>query len=215
MERKKVAWYDSPGSGWVRDIWVLTHFPYTVWHLSYVVIGAALAPVLHWPTLGWTLLAFFLAMGVTAHCLDELKGRPLKTELPAVVLLTIAAVSIVGAGAIGVLVGLPRSLWILPTIIFGGFIVAAYNLEWFKGRFHTDLWFAVAWGAFPVITAYLAQTGQISWSIVFVALGALFYSLAQRELSKQSRFWRRKVTQVSGIYLCERKAGSFDQDEIL
>ena len=104
----KAAWYDPKGKGWFRDIVVLLHIPYTLWHLSYVVIGAALAPVLHWPTLGWTLLAFFLAMGVTAHCLDELKGRPLKTELPAVVLLTIAAVSIVGAVAIGVFVGIPH-----------------------------------------------------------------------------------------------------------
>ena len=41
-------------------------------------------------------------------------------------------------------------LWLLPLIAVGAFLVLAYNLELFGGRFHTDLWFALAWGAFPV-----------------------------------------------------------------
>ena len=56
--------------------------PYTAWHLSYVVIGASLAPHVY-PTRLWaTLAAFFLAVGVAAHALDELHGRPLGTAIP-------------------------------------------------------------------------------------------------------------------------------------
>ena len=37
------AYYAARPGGW-RDWWTLLHPPYTSWHLSYVVIGATLAP---------------------------------------------------------------------------------------------------------------------------------------------------------------------------
>ncbi len=204
-ENKGVAWYDIPGSGWPRDVWVLLHPVYTAWHLSYVVIGAALAPRLNWPVLGWTLLAFFLGMGIAAHCYDELHGRPLKTSIPAWVLTLVAGLAMMGAFTIGALVGLAQTWWILPCIAFGGFIALAYDLEWFKGSFHTDGWFALAWGSFPVITAYLAQARTLTIPILIVALAAMYYSLAQRKLSTQSRFFRRKVTWMEGQYSLEER----------
>jgi len=196
-----VAWYDTSGKGWLRDILVLLHLPYTGWHLSYVVIGAAMALRLDWGVLGWTVLAFFLALGIGGHSLDELNGRPLRTTRPAWQLWLAAALSIAGAVAIGVFIGLKETIWILPCIIFGGFIVFAYNLELGPKRFfHRDEWFGVAWGAFPAITAYLAQAYTISPEIVFVAGACLLYSMAQRKLSTQARFWRRKVESMDGYY---------------
>jgi hypothetical protein len=41
---RRLAYYVLGSGGW-RDWWVLLHPPYTAWHLSYVVIGAAIAPV--------------------------------------------------------------------------------------------------------------------------------------------------------------------------
>lgn len=195
-----VAWYDIRGKRGVRDILILLHPPYTIWHLSYVVIGAALAPTIDWEPLLWTLLAFFLAMGVGAHCLDELNGRPLKTNFPDLALWITAGVSIAGAIAVGGVVGARETWTVIPCIIFGGFIVCAYNLEWFGGLFHKDFWFGAAWGAFPVITAYVAQTRTLSWEIALVAAACLLYSLAQRVLSRQSRFWRRRVQVIQGVY---------------
>ena len=195
----QVAWYDA-GRGWLRDIWVLSHFPYTCWHLAYVVIGAALAPSINWVTLGWTLLAFFLGMGICAHCADELKGRPLRTTIPGWILALLGGVSLGGAAVIGLTVGIQETRWIFPCVIFGGFIVFAYNLEWFRGFFHTNFWFGIAWGAFPAITAYIAQTHAVSWGIIFVAGACLLYSMAQRKLSTQARFWRRKVIMFEGHY---------------
>ena len=197
----EVAWYDVKAKGWVRDILVLLHLPYTGWHLSYVAIGAALAPQLNWGTLGWTLLAFFLGMGISAHCLDELNGRPLRTKIPGLLLWTLAVVSIAGAVSIGIVVGVRETVWVIPCIIFGGFIVFAYNMELGpKGFFHRNEWFGFAWGAFPAITAYIAQTHTVSWGIIFVAGACLLYSMAQRVLSFHGRFWRRKVGKVEGRY---------------
>lgn len=195
----EVAWYDVQ-KGWARDILILLHPPYTMWHLAYVVVGAALVPKINWVTLGWTLLAFFLAMGIGGHCLDELNGRPLKTKVPGLALIFAAVISIGGAVAIGAIVGVRETVWVIPCIIFGGFIVVAYTLELGRGFFHHDFWFGFAWGAFPAITAYIAQTHTVSPVIGVVAVACLLYSLAQRVLSLHVRYFRRKVTKVQGYY---------------
>ena len=199
----EVAWYDPKGSGWLRDLVILLHIPYTCWHLSYIPIGAALAPTMNWGTLGWTLLAFFLAMGIGAHCADELRGRPLRTKIPGWILALLCVLSLGGAVYIGVAIGLKETIWILPLIIFGVFIVFAYNLELFRGFFHTNFWFGFAWGAFPAITAYIAQTHTVSPALILLAAACLLYSMTQRVLSTQARFWRRKVLMFEGHYFTE------------
>ena len=151
----QASWYALRPGGW-RDYVTLLHVPYTLWHLSYVVIGAALAPVWLPGRLGATLAAFALALGVGAHALDELRGRPLATQIPDRVLWLLAAGSIAGAVGIGIAAAIAWWPWLLAFVAFGGFIVVAYNLELFGGAFHSDLWFAVAWGAFPLLTAYAA-----------------------------------------------------------
>jgi hypothetical protein len=155
--RPRPAFYALRPGGW-RDYVTLLHPPYTLWHLSYVAVGAALVPRMDWPLLGWTTLAFALAMGVGAHALDELRGRPLQTRIPPRMLVALAVFSISGAAAIGIAVAISRTLWLLVFVTAGAFLVVAYNLELFEGRFHGGLWFPAAWGAFPVLTAYFAST---------------------------------------------------------
>ena len=176
----------------------LLHLPYTAWHLSYVVVGGCLATGVAWGRLGLTVLAFFLAMGVGAHALDELAGRPLGTAIPSSVLVAMALTSILAACAIGAAVALRFSLWILPLIAIGAFLVPAYNLELFGGRFHSDIWFAVAWGAFPVVTGYVACQGAPRVVALIAAGWATMLSLAQRRLSTPVRRVRREVVGVSG-----------------
>src|SRR5450759_2353789 len=96
------AYYAARTTGWRRDVWALLHPPYTAWHLSYVLIGASLAPTLNVIRLIATLLAFFLAVGIAAHALDELRGRPLQTEIPASVLWAAAAIGLLGAVGLGI-----------------------------------------------------------------------------------------------------------------
>jgi hypothetical protein len=186
------AFYALTGGGW-RDYVTLLHPPYTLWHLSYVAIGAALAPHMKWALLGWTVLAFFLAMGIGAHALDELNGRPLRTRIPSPLLVGLAIASIAGACAIGVAVAAGSTWWLLPFVAFGAFVAVAYNLELFDGAFHSDLWFGVAWGAFPVLTAYFAAAERLRVEALAAAAAALLVSLAQRTLSTEVRFARRSA----------------------
>jgi hypothetical protein len=191
------AFYALERGGW-RDYVTLLHPPYTLWHLSYVAVGAGLAPDLEARRLLWTLLAFALAMGVGAHALDELNGRPLATAIPSAVLVALSGVSIAAAAAIGVGASLAWTLWLLPFVAFGAFVVVAYNLELFGGRLHSDTWFALAWGAFPVLTAYVAATERIAPEAVLAAAAAALLSLAQRRLSTEVRHVRRRVASVAG-----------------
>src|SRR5881398_1769481 len=94
------AFYALRSGGW-RDLVSLLHPPYTAWHLSYVAFGAAAAPEVHGDRLLAALAAFFLAVGVAAHALDELNGRPLETRLPDRSLIALAAIALTGAVAIG------------------------------------------------------------------------------------------------------------------
>ncbi len=176
----------------------LLHPPYTLWHLSYVAIGAGLAAQLDGPRLIATFVAFFLAMGVGAHALDELNGRPLETRISDRTLIALAAVSIGAAVAIGIVLAIGFDLWLLAFVAAGSFIVIAYNLELFGGRFHSDLWFALAWGAFPLLTAYFAMTGRLRADAVVAASFAALLSLAQRRLSTPVRAVRRRLASVDG-----------------
>jgi hypothetical protein len=184
------AFYALEPGGW-RDYVTLLHLPYTAWHLSYVAIGAALAPAFHLDRLGWTLAAFFLALGVSAHALDELQGRPLGTEIGRATLAVLAALALAGAVAIGIGAAAAWGWWLLAFVAVGGFLVPAYNLELFGGRFHSDLWFALAWGAFPLLTAYFAQAQGVGAAALLAAAFATAVSLAQRTLSTVVRAVRR------------------------
>jgi hypothetical protein len=186
----------SPG-GW-RDLVTLLHPPYTAWHLSYVALGAAAAPTLHADRLAAALGAFFLGVGVCAHALDELNGRPLRTRISDAALVTLAGVSLAGAIALGVVGVVTVGLSLVPFIAFGAFILVAYNLELFGGRFHTDFWFAAAWGAFPALTAYWANAVTIEAPGVLVAVACFALSVAQRRLSTPVRTLRRRTRALVG-----------------
>ncbi|HSO96810.1 MAG TPA: hypothetical protein VLV81_12305 [Acidimicrobiia bacterium] len=193
----RAAFYAARPGGW-RDWWTLLHPPYTAWHLAYVAIGAALAPRLDGVRLGATVLAFFAAMGIGAHALDELHGHPLGTRISDRTLIAAGVVGVVGAVALGVL-GLGRVGPILvPFIVVGPVLVVAYNLELFGGRLHTDVGFALSWGAFPVLTAYVAQAAQINGAALLGAAAAFALSYAQRSLSTPARLLRRRVNHADG-----------------
>ncbi len=191
------AFYALAPGGW-RDYVTLLHPPYTLWHLSYVAIGAALAPHFKSDVLGFALLAFFLGMGVAAHALDELNGRPLKTRIADTTLVALAVVSLAGAAAVGIAVALRTNLWLLAFVAAGTFIAVAYNLELFGGRFHGDPWFSLAWGAFPVLATYFAAAETIRVEAVLAAAFAGLLSHAQRRLSTPVRLIRRRTREVSG-----------------
>ncbi len=196
------AYYAARTGPW-RDWWTLLHPPYTAWFLSYVVIGASLAPRVELSRLCYGVVAFFLAVGLGAHCLDELHGRPLHTRIPSVTLVTVAAIGTAGALALGV-VGVREIGWaLLPFMFLGPLILVVYNLELFGGVFHNDVTFAIAWGAFPLLTAYVGETGRLATAPVIAAIGAAALSFAQRALSTPARFVRRRVAHVEGVLVLD------------
>lgn len=196
-ETDRPAFYALDSGGW-RDYWSLLHPPYTLWHLSYVVIGASIASDVNVRWLLETLAAFLLAMGLAAHALDELNGRPLRTKISDGALKAIAVVGLLGAIALGIDGTIEVSPWLWVFIVMGGFIVVAYNLELFGGTFHSDLWFAIAWGAFPALTGFFAQTGRTNVAAVGAAGACAMLSASQRVLSTPVRRLRRSVREVRG-----------------
>jgi hypothetical protein len=194
---ERPAYYAARPGGW-RDWWTLLHPPYTAWHLSYAVIGAALAPRVQTSRLIATVLAFFLAVGLAAHALDELRGRPLRTRIPSSALVAVVVGGLAGALALGV-AGVYRVGWILiPFMVAGPVLVIAYNAELFGGVMHTDFGFAAGWGAFPVLTGYVAQAGSLAVAPILAAGGAFALSAAQRGLSTPARNIRRRAVRIEG-----------------
>jgi hypothetical protein len=197
LSAQRPAWYAASPGKW-RDWVTVLHPPYTAWHLSYVLIGAAIAPRFHLDRLLATLIAFGLAVGVGAHGLDELRGRPLRTRISSPALATVSVAAICGAVALGAL-GIDRVGWGLSIfILIGVFMVVAYNLELWHGRFHNDTTFALAWGSFPVLTAYYAQDATLRPAVVAAAAFAYGLSRAQRVLSGEARDLRRRVVSLEG-----------------
>jgi hypothetical protein len=196
-ELERPAFYALRSGGW-RDLVTLLHPPYTAWHLSYVVLGAAAAPTLHPDRLGAALGAFFLAVGVSAHAFDELNGRPLMTALKRRSLIALAVAGLAGAVAIGVIGIVVVSALLAPLVAAGAFLVPVYNLELLGGRFHTDAWFALAWGGFPAFTGYFVNSLSIRPAGVLVAAACCLLSAAQRRLSTPARELRRRTVEVSG-----------------
>jgi hypothetical protein len=194
---EKPAFYALRPGGW-RDLVTLLHPPYTAWHLSYVALGAAAAPTLHLDRLVAALGAFFLAVGIAAHALDELQGRPLRTRLSDRTLIVLATVSLAGAVAIGIVGAVTVSLSVLPLVVIGPFLVVAYNLELFGGRVHSDAWFALAWGAFPAFTGFWVNALELTLPGVAVTAACYVLSVAQRRLSTPVRELRRRTVSVTG-----------------
>ena len=204
--RLQPAFYGRTGRQW-GDILTLLHPPYTAWHLSYVVYGASVASELDVVRLGGTLAAFFLGTGIAAHALDELHSRPLGTRLNSSALLALGIGGLAGSVAVAAAGVFIISPWTLVWAGVGTLLAMAYVLEWHR-LLHTDLAFGLAWGGFPVLVGYWAQTEQFGIVALIVALMATLHSLAQRALSKPARYVRRNAldayAQFEGLKGVER-----------
>jgi lysylphosphatidylglycerol synthetase-like protein (DUF2156 family) len=92
----------------------------------------------------------------------------------------------------------------------GVVLAAAYALEW-STWLHSAAGFALAWGAFPVLVGYWAQTESISVGALVVAGAAAILSMAQRALSTPARHLRRNATE-SNIAASDQ---DWDQSKLL
>ena len=201
---ERPAFYAPTGSR-RGDFVSLLHIPYTLWHLSYVAIGAALAPELDWRILAGTLTAVGIGLGIGAHALDEVKSRPLRTGFSDLALWLIGLGAMAATLVIAALGAAEVSPWVYAWATAGVLLAMGYAQEW--PVIHTDLGFAVAWGAFPALVGYWAQTREVSFPVVIVAVAAVLLSLAQRALSSPARFVRRRTTESVVSFDDDRRWG--------
>jgi hypothetical protein len=185
------AFYAHPGTV-AGDVLAILHLPYTVWHLSYVAIGAGLATTLDGTRLAGTLVAFALGLGVGAHAIDEVHDRPLRTRLPRWALVAMGVGGLAGAAAIAVAGAIVVSPWVLAWAAAGILLAAGYALER-PAALHTSAGFAAGWGAFPVLVGYWAQSETVAPATIAAAAAAAVTALAQRQLSTPARFVRRRT----------------------
>jgi hypothetical protein len=163
--------------------------------VSFTTLGGMLAHSIHWDRAAAIAVVYFLGLGIGAHALDALGGKEHKPWGEAFTKgqLWIAAVLSLGAAYLIAIYYMVRYVPVLSIIaVLEGFFAFAYNLEWFKGRFHTDGWFAFSWGFLPVVAGYVIQTNTISFTVLLIALSMAFFSLVEinasrpyKELKKQ------------------------------
>lgn len=183
----------------LREWWTVLHPPYTMLHLSLVTVGACLVGPVNAVRLVITVVAFFLAVGLGAHSLDELHGHPLKTSIPDRHLATASFIGIGGAVALGIVGMVLVSAYLACFIAVGVVIAVGYNLELFHGRLHNATVLVVGWGAFPVLTAYFAQHATLNLAALAAATFGAFVTRLQRLLSTPARDLRRRTVRVEGV----------------
>ncbi len=165
----------------------LLFLPYTGMVLSFTVLGALLAPALDWERVLALAVVYALALGIAAHALDALGSRAAKpwgAAFRPATLKALAVVALAAAYAIGGWYMQRHAPWLWPIAIAEGFFVLAYNLEWFDGRFHTDGWFAFAWGALPAIAGFMLQTNALAAEALLLAAGTAGLSLVEIKASR-------------------------------
>ena len=181
-----------------RDWWTVLHPPYTMLNLSLVTIGACLVGPVNALRLFVTLVAFFLAVGLGAHSLDELHGRPLMTSIPSWQLVGAGVIGIAGAVGLGIAGLFLVSPYLSLFMVIGVLVAVGYNLELFNGRLHTGPILVLGWGAFPVLTAYFAQHAKLSVASLFAAAFGALVTQIQRTLSTPARDIRRRILSING-----------------
>jgi hypothetical protein len=202
-DQLRPAFYALRVGGW-RDYVTVPHLPYTAWSLSYVALGAALAPRFRTDRMLWTMAAFALALGIAAHMLDELNGHPLQTRIPGRTLATLAVAALAGSCAIGIWAATAWGYGLLAFVAVGALLVPAYNLEWFGGLVHNAWGLALAWAGFPVLTAYFAEAQTLRAEAFLAAAFATGMILVQRTLSTPVRHARRQAGTLAGVEPMER-----------
>lgn len=144
--------------------------------------------------LGAICILYFLALGISAHYLDSLgsKTKPWGV-LPKKYIWTISLLSLTGAFVIGLYYVFLDSPLLFPIGIAESFFLFAYNLEWFKGKFHNNTVFVISWGILPVLAGSIIQTNTITIETLPMAglAGVLSYILIKtsrtyKELKRQS-----------------------------
>jgi hypothetical protein len=161
--------------------------PYTGMCVSFAVIGSIAASDVHWDRIGAIALIYALALGIGAHAADNIgsqKDKPWGRYFTRKQMIALMISSLAAAYAIGIYYIVLHVPLLAIVAILEGFFLFAYNFEIWGGRFHNDFWFAVSWGALPVMAGYLIQTSDIGILPFAVAGAATLASFAEIRMSR-------------------------------
>ncbi len=187
------------GSRRFRTFVGLLFLPYTGMVLSFSLIGSLLAEHVAYERVLAIVAIYFFGLGISAHALDALgsKGpKPWGAVFTRRQLWLVAISALVMAYGIAAYYMVRSVPALLVLALVEGFFVFAYNLEWFSGRFHTDGWFAVSWGALPVLAGYVMQTNTISIGALIVALSTGLFATIEIKVSRPYKELKRRATQL-------------------
>jgi hypothetical protein len=149
---------------------------------------------MHWDRLVAIAGIYFLALGIGAHALDALGNEGVKPwgevfSRARLWALAISSLAIAYAVAVYYMLRYVPLLWSMA--LAEGFFVFAYNLEWFRGRFHSDNWFAFSWGFLPVLAGYIMQTNRVSSAALAIALAMALFSGVEIKASRPYKALKR------------------------
>ena len=163
--------------------------PYTGMVVSFALWGSLSVEQHDLGRLASVCLLYFLAIGVSGHCLDALgsKRKPWG-NVSRSVLWPISIISLIVSFSIGLYYAFLDSWLLIPIGIAEGFFLFAYNLELFGGRFHNNLSFVISWGVLPVFAGAAIHSNSISVETVALSAVAGFVSYV---LIKASRAYKK------------------------
>jgi hypothetical protein len=199
-DRKSEWFVPKFGPAKFRSFLGLLFLPYTGMVLSFCVIGSILAEPLYWDRVLSIVVIYFLGLGIAAHALDALGSKSVKpwgTIFTKRQLWFLAVSSLVLAYLLAIyyMVRYVPMLWFLA--VSEGFFVFAYNLELFKGRFHTDNWFAFSWGFLPVLAGYIMQTNKITAGALILAVAMALFSRVEIKASRPYKDLKQRFSTLN------------------
>jgi len=146
---------------------------------------------------------YFLAVGVSAHCLDAIgsKSKPWGVlSKKKIIVVSLASLSV--ACVIGLYYAFLDSPLLFPIGIAEVFFLFSYNLELFGGKFHNNLVFVISWGALPVFAGAAIQTNTIQLHGLALAGVA---SLLSYVLIRTSKKYKKLRLESSHNYAVNRQ----------
>jgi hypothetical protein len=181
--------------------------PYTGMCVAFTIIGSVAAPEFHLERAGAIALVYALALGIGAHAADTMgskKAKPWGSYFTKKQMTALMASSLAAAYAIGTYYIVAYVPLLAIVAVLEGFFLFAYNFELFGGRFHTDFWFAVSWGALPAMAGYLIQTGTFSPLPFAAAAACMAASYAEIRMSRPYKHLKKTA---DGAPAAERLEG--------
>jgi hypothetical protein len=176
--------------------------PYTGMCISFTIIGSMLSETIAWDRVLSIFIIYFLALGVSAHAADNLGSKKIKPwgnyfstfEL---------RLMVIGGLSVSYLLGIYYIIIYAPLLLFiaiiEGFFLFAYNFELFNGLFHNNFWFAVSWGALPLLAGFVIQTNSIS--VLSLISSIMAFLVAYKEI-RISRKYKELKRNPQGVVDC-------------